>query len=176
MQPIDEDSVSDSSRMALWFTLIVIGVQIVVALVAYPFLPAKIPTHWNAAGEINGYMPKWLGAFFPAGVSIVMTVFLRGIVAVGPRLGRENQRATASQINYVTFGLAVLMLVIQVVSFATALGLPVNATDVIDLVLSLGMILLGNYMGKFRRNFWMGIRTPWTLTRKTVPQSLLDWH
>src|SRR5579883_1480186 len=81
MQPIDEGGISDSSRMALWFTIIVIGVQIVVALVAYPFLPAKIPSHWNAAGEINGYMPKWLGAFFPAGISIVMTVFLRGIVA-----------------------------------------------------------------------------------------------
>lgn len=168
MQPIDEDSISDSSRMALWFTIIVIGMQIIVALVAYPFLPAKIPTHWNAAGQINGYMPKWLGAFFPAGMSIVLTVFLRGIVAIGPRLGRENQRASVSQINYVTFGLAVLMLIIEVISFATALGLPIDPTNVLNLVLSLGMILLGNYMGKFRRNFWMGIRTPWTLTSDTV--------
>ena len=168
MQPIDEDSISDSSRMALWFTIVVIGVQIIVALVAYPFLPARIPTHWDAAGQINGYMPKWLGAFFPAGMSIVLTVFLRGIVAIGPRLGRENQRVTVSQINYVTFGLAVLMLIIQVISFATALGLPVDQANILNLVLSLGMILLGNYMGKFRRNFWMGIRTPWTLTSDMV--------
>jgi uncharacterized membrane protein len=168
MQPIDEGGISDSSRMALWFTIIVIGVQIVVALVAYPFLPARVPTHWNAAGQVNGYMPKWIGAFLPAGVSIVMTVFLRCLVAIGPRLGRENQRATASQINYFTFGMAVLMLIIEVISFATALGLPVDPTNVLSLVLSLGMILLGNYMGKFRRNFWIGIRTPWTLTSDTV--------
>jgi uncharacterized membrane protein len=109
MQPIDEGGISDSSRMALWFTITVIGVQIVLALVAYPFLPAKIPSHWDAAGQINGYMPKWLGAFFPAGMGIVLTVFLRGLVAIGPRLGRENQRVTASQINYVIFGLVVLL-------------------------------------------------------------------
>jgi uncharacterized membrane protein len=168
MQPIDEGGISDSSRMALWFTITVIGVQIVLALVAYPFLPAKIPSHWDAAGQINGYMPKWLGAFFPAGMGIVLTVFLRGLVAIGPRLGRENQRVTASQINYVIFGLVVLLLIFQVVSFAVALGLPIDSASVLNLVLSLGMILLGNYMGKFRRNFWMGIRTPWTLTSDTV--------
>lgn len=168
MQPIDEERGSASSRMALWCTIVVIGVQIILALVAYPFLPAQVPTHWNAAGQINGYMPKWPGVLFPAGASIVLTVFLWGIVARGPRLGQENHRVTASQINYVTFGLAVLLLIIEVISFAVALRLPVDSTSVFLLLPSVAYILLGNYMGKLRRNFWMGIRTPWTLNSDRV--------
>ncbi len=34
---------------------------------------------------------------------------------------------------------------------------------VIDLAVSALFIFIGNYLGKVRRNFWLGIRTPWTL-------------
>jgi len=39
---------------------------------------------------------------------------------------------------------------------------------VMNLALSLLLIFLGNYMGKLRRNFWAGIRTPWTILNETV--------
>ena len=45
---------------------------------------------------------------------------------------------------------------------------PKTENFVINLGMSVLFIFLGNYMGKLRRNFWMGIRTPWTLTSDVV--------
>ena len=48
-----------------------LSVALVVAAVAasfivYPMLPGTVPTHWNAAGQVDGYGPAWMGAFmFP---------------------------------------------------------------------------------------------------------------
>src|SRR5260370_40881496 len=55
------------------------------------------------------------------------------------------------------------MLIVQLTTTAVALGVPIDLTFVICLSISVLFIFIGNYMGKLRRNFWAGIRTPWTL-------------
>jgi len=60
------------------------------------------------------------------------------------------------------------MLLVQIVTTAIALGFPIDMAFVMNLALSLLLIFLGNYMGKLRRNFWAGIRTPWTILNETV--------
>lgn len=48
-----------SSRSMLLFVAFVIAAQILIALVMYPFMPATVSIHWDAAGQVNGYGPKW---------------------------------------------------------------------------------------------------------------------
>ena len=62
------------------------------------------------------------------------------------------------------------MLIIQVVVFAIQFGVAINIVFVVNLAVSALFIFIGNYLGKVRRNFWIGIRTPWTLASKSVPQ------
>jgi len=42
------------------FALLIIAVQILISLATYPFLPDTIPTHWNVAGQVDAYAPKWV--------------------------------------------------------------------------------------------------------------------
>ena len=55
------------------------------------------------------------------------------------------------------------MLVIQIITLAIPLGVSINVSFVINLLVSVLFIFIGNYLGKLQRNFWAGIRTPWTL-------------
>jgi uncharacterized membrane protein len=71
-------------------------------------------------------------------------------------------------VNIILVGVLLLMLVVQLITIATALRVPVDVPLVISLSIGALLILIGNYLGKLRRNFWAGIRTPWTLTNSIV--------
>ena len=54
---------------------------ILIALVAYPFLPALVPSHWNAAGQVDDYLPKAIDlALFPA-ISLFLYFLIRFLVS-----------------------------------------------------------------------------------------------
>lgn len=157
-----------SSRITTWIALSIVVLQILIAFVSYPFLPAQIPSHWNAAGEIDEYLPKAIGlALFPV-ISIFIYFLVRFLVGLGPMLGKQNQRANMQIISIVLVGEVLLMLVLELVTIAAALRLAVNMNFIICIALSALFIFIGNYFGKFRRNFWAGIRTPWTLASDQV--------
>ena len=143
--------------------LIVIGLQIVVAIGTYPFLPSVIPTHWDAAGNVNGYMPKFVNALFAPGVSIGIFLLMRVLPLASPRLSNQDPRATRSIINLLLVGILLFLLVLQIIIVAIALGISINVPFVVNLLVSALFIFIGNYLGKLQRNFWAGIRTPWTL-------------
>jgi uncharacterized membrane protein len=153
---------------ATLFALLIIAVQILVSLLTYPFLPDRVPSHWNAAGQIDGYAPKWVNAvLFPA-LSIGLYVLIRGLVALGPRLGQQNKRTNPELVNLILVGILLFELVIQLAVTAASFNLPVDINFIVSLFISALFMFIGNYLGKLRRNFWAGIRTPWTLVSDVV--------
>jgi uncharacterized membrane protein len=143
--------------------ILIIVAQVLISLATYPFLPNIVPTHWNAAGQIDSYAPKWVNAvLFPA-ISLGMYILIRVLMSAGPRLGYQQQRGMPQVVNLIVVAVLLLLLVVQLTVTAISLGLPVDITFVLSLSLSVLFMFIGNYMGKLRRNFWAGIRTPWTL-------------
>ncbi|HLH62722.1 MAG TPA: SdpI family protein [Ktedonobacteraceae bacterium] len=151
------------------FALAVIVVQILISLITYPLLPARVPMHWNAAGQVDSYGPKWLNAVLFPLISIGVYALIRLLLAAGPRLGTQNaQRANLEVVNLIINAVLLLMLVLQLIVTAISLGVELDINFVIILAVSILFIFIGNYMGKLRRNFWAGIRTPWTLASEVV--------
>ncbi|HXZ05155.1 MAG TPA: SdpI family protein [Ktedonobacteraceae bacterium] len=149
--------------------VMIIIVQILVSIVSYPFLPDSVPSHWDASGQVNGYLPKLVNALLYPLLSIGIYALVRVLMTVGPRLGYQNQRkASVGVVNLILVGVLLFMLIVQLTTTAVALGASIDVTFVICLSISVLFIFLGNYMGKLRRNFWAGIRTPWTLTSDVV--------
>ena len=149
--------------------LLIIVVQILISVVTYPFLPDRVPSHFDASGNVNGYLPKLVNAILLPGISIVLFLVLRFITQIGPNLGYRNQRrANLQVVNLIMVGILLFMLVIQLLTTAYALGAHVDISLVVVLAISVLFMFLGNYMGKLRRNFWAGIRTPWTLASDVV--------
>lgn len=170
MDPFEHNNLSPTalpSRRSIWLAGLIVGVQILISLISYPFLPNQVPSHWNAAGQITSYMPKLLNAVLWPVLSIGIYALVIGLVLAGPKLGRANQRTAVSFTERILVSVLLLLLGIQLLIVAAALKLPVDTTFVITLLVSLLFIFIGNFLGKLRRNFWAGIRTPWTLAGKT---------
>ena len=157
-----------ASHNLTYLILFIIALQVIVSVATYPFLPAIVPSHWDAAGQVNGYTPRWLNAILWPGISIGIYLLIHVLNTVSPRLSNQGQRANKNIINLLLVGILLFMLIVQLATTAIILGFPVDITVVISVALSLLFIFLGNFMGKLRRNFWGGIRTPWTLTNETV--------
>ncbi len=157
-----------SYRATTIIALVIIGLQIAIAAATYPFLPPVVPTHWDASGNVNGYMPKLLNAVFIPLLSIVLFLLLRFVSSISPRLSDQDPRATQKIVGLLLTGILLFMLIIQVIVFAIQLGVAINIVFVVNLAVSALFIFIGNYLGKVRRNFWIGIRTPWTLASDVV--------
>ena len=149
--------------------LAIIAIQIIVGIIGFIVLPDTVPIHWGINGQVNGYGPKWVNTFLFPLISIGTYVLIRVLLAAGPRLGGRQATAANLQIaKIIIAGIILFMLVIQMATIAQSLGARFDITTVITLAISVLFIFIGNYMGKMRRNFWMGIRTPWTLTNTVV--------
>ncbi len=123
---------------------------------------ATVPTHWNAAGEANGFGPAWLSFLMVPAI----TLGLVGLFALIPRIEPRRANLMRSQAAFATVGaaLAVFMLLIQVSVVGAGTGHDIPVTLVFGGGTGLLFMVLGNVMTTIRSNFMFGVRTPWTLS------------
>ncbi|MBE3560792.1 MAG: SdpI family protein [Ktedonobacteraceae bacterium] len=174
MRTVDDNvraAKQESTRSTIVLVSIIIGMQVLIGLVSYPFLPALVPLHWNIAGHVDSYMPKLFNLVFWPVVSLAGFFLIHALEIIGPRLDEDDQgsrRARLAVVERIRIALMLLMTMLQMITIAVALGLMVDVPFVVSLLVSLFYIFTGNYLGKLRRNYWVGIRTPWTLQNDTV--------
>lgn len=137
-----------------------------ISFAAAAYMPASIPVHWNLAGEVDRYGSPWeLALGVPLGASFV--IFLMIVLPlVGPF--EDNFKQFATTYGRIVVLIAGTMLAIQAAVLAKGLGINLPVQAIFLPMLGIMFAMLGNWMGKIRRNFWIGIRTPWTLANDTV--------
>jgi uncharacterized membrane protein len=173
MDPIENDVdtngpvESTSSRSSIILALIIVGVQALTLLFVYPVLPDRVPIHWDINGQINNYAPKASVFLWPL-LSLALFFLIRFLVRIGPRLGQTGPRANGALVDRLLVGIVLFLLFTQLITIAAALSMPINVTFIVSLLMGVLFIFIGNYMGKLRRNYWAGIRTPWTLANDAV--------
>lgn len=151
-------------------TLVISALFVLILLAAFvwlsPHMPAGVPTHWNAQGQVNGYMSPLGAMLTPMIVIAVLALLTLLLPAISPR-----------GFAITPFGsvFALIMLALQAFVLVAALAVLLNAAGhpvPMSLVSMLGigalLMVIGNYMGKVRKNFFIGIRTPWTLASDAV--------
>jgi len=146
--------------------LLVIAASFVFGFYFYQNFPEKVITHWDFAGNPNGYSGKFFGAF---GLPIMFLGFY-GLFLALPLIDPKKQRYREFQKVYHIFKsvlLLVLFAIFLLASFAN-LGYPIAINQVTPILVGVLMIVMGNFMGKIKNNWFMGIRTPWTLSSENV--------
>ena len=145
--------------------LMVIAV-LVATLTVYPHLPERVPSHWNSQGQADAFSAKWtLFATMP-GIMVGLMVLFAGLQWLSPRhFEVDTFRSTYLYIMLVVLG---LFAYVQGVSLWAAAGGHFRMDRVIMGGIGLLIALMGNVMGKVQRNFYIGIRTPWTLANERV--------
>ncbi len=152
--------------MRKWIAPLIVIASVIITAVVFPRLPATIPTHWNLAGEVDGYSGRVWGAWFVPGMLLVMWGMLRWLPAIDPRGPNYTRFAGAFE------GMIVLVMLFvfaaHVVILAAALGQPVQMDRLGPAGLGLLLMGLGNLLPRARPNWFVGIRTPWTLSSDRV--------
>ncbi|MBL8879893.1 MAG: SdpI family protein [Phycisphaerales bacterium] len=129
-------------------------------------LPERVPTHWNWKGEIDGWGPRWQATWMISGVLFGIAALTLGLPLLGPfRRNFEKFRGTYGAIVTAVLG---TFLGLQTLICLASSGANVDIGAGICVFLGGLFVLLGNWFGKIRRNFYVGIRTPWTLANDYV--------
>ena len=123
---------------------------------------AAVPIHWNAAGEADGFASKGFALTLMPATALGIGLLLALIPVLDPR-----KRHIAQSMGFLrTTWLALLLffLVLHLAMGLLYLGWAVPMDRVV--ITSVGglFVVLGNLLGKVRSNFFMGVRTPWTLS------------
>ena len=145
--------------------LLVVGAFFAVT-VQYSSLPDPMPTHWNAAGQVNGWMPKFWGAFFVPLLMAGMWLVFLVLPKISPRGFEMEPFLRAWGILKVT----ILALTAYIGTLALRAARSGGELSPTAIFVGLGILLavIGNLLGKVTRNFFVGIRTPWTLASEEV--------
>ncbi|MFP2895926.1 SdpI family protein [Corallococcus sp. 4LFB] len=132
----------------------------------YGRLPESIPTHWNAEGVVDGYTPKPWGPFVLPLVTAALYLVLVAVPRISPRgYGVARFQGVFEGIQAV---LVAFLFLLNALVLLVGIGVAVPMARVVPAATGLLLVLLGNYMGKFTKNFFCGIRTPWTLASDEV--------
>lgn len=133
-------------------------------LCCYPLLPQTIPTHWNAAGVVDGWGPKYM-ALVLAALPALLLVLLRVVPMIDPK--SENYGRFAVIYQGFTVGITLFMVLMTWLTELWVFGFLPDGSSLIGILVSGGIgvlfILLGNYMPRIRQNYSFGCRTPWAL-------------
>jgi uncharacterized membrane protein len=133
---------------------------------AFPQLPERVATHWNMHGQVDGWSsPLAAAALLPA-----IMLLLGGLFAIIPRIDPRRESYQLHGGTYWTVVNAVLgfMAAVHIVVLGQALGWNLNVRQILGVSLGALFVLIGNLMTRIRPNWFIGIRTPWTLSSDTV--------
>ena len=131
----------------------------------YPFLPDTIPIHWNASGEIDGWGGKW-NIFLLGALPLFNLVLFIILPKIDPK--KENYEKHQKAYVWMQWITGIVFIGLGWLMLSFSMGIKFDMGVVLRLVIGVMFILLGNYMGQLRQNYFVGIKTPWTLADKDV--------
>jgi uncharacterized membrane protein len=152
--------------MRKWISLLIVVAAFTVSAIVYSRLPATIPTHWDLSGQPNGWSSRLWGTW-------LIPIFLLGMWALVQVIPKIDPRGS----NYAKFGgafeaiidtIMLFVLALHIVTLRSALGHPVQMQRVLPIGVGVLLIVIGNLLPRARPNWFVGIRTPWTLSSDRV--------
>lgn len=149
-----------------WFGLVIAALAVALSIWAYPSLPPTVATHWNLRGTPDGFSSRFvavaIGPLLIAGITLLFNVLPK----LDPR--RENYLSFVSTYWLFANAIVVFMLIVHAVVIAAGLGYSVRIDRLMPLFVGLLFVVIGNYLTRVEPNWFVGIRTPWTLSSDRV--------
>lgn len=152
--------------MRKWIAPLIVVASIIITAVVFPRLPETIPTHWNLAGQVDGTSGRAWGAWAMPVLLVLTWGMLRWLPAIDPR--GQNYSRFASAFEGIMVLVMLFVFAAHVVILGAALGLPVSIDRLAPIGMGLLLMGIGNLLPRARPNWFVGIRTPWTLSSDRV--------
>ncbi len=154
-----------SWKSEAWCILVTLA-TVALSFYFYAHFPEQVVGHWNFAGQPDDWTSRAGGAFGMVGVLIFMYVLFLALPMLDPK---KDRYADFEKVYHLFKNIMVTFFaVIYVLSGLYNLGYPIQIQFWVPWLVGLLMILIGNYLGKLKRNWFVGIKTPWTLSSENV--------
>jgi len=152
-------------KRELW-PLAVIALTIAVSAAAYPYLPDRVATHWNAAGIANGWSGRLSAVILTPFIMILLHAILTAVPAIDPL--RANIASFSGSYRAFRIWFLAALAWLHLVILANGAGLAVNVGSAVMLMMAAVFGSLARLLPRTRRNYTIGIRLPWTLESDRV--------
>lgn len=141
-------------------------IPLLFTIFSYGKLPASIPTHWNTAGEVDGWTTKGIVYL----LMMSLPIFFNILLLFAPKL--DAQRADAimkSRIYFVIRASIIAVLsVVLAISVYAGLGHEVPISTIISLMMGIVFLMVAHYLPMTPYNYFVSFRNPWTLYSKEI--------
>lgn len=156
-----------TTRTTTIVVLLLILVATAAGLLLWNQLPEQMASHWNANDEVDGYMSKVWGVFLMPLVSLGLFLLFLVIPNIDPNKANIAEFRESFNLFIVLF--VVFMLYVHALTLAWSLGYTgFRLSTMLLPAMGLLFIFIGFMLRQAKRNFFIGIRTPWTLSSDTV--------
>ena len=143
----------------LLITSIVMILPVLVGVLLWERLPAQIPHHWNAAGEVDGWSSKPFAVF---GMPLLLLA-LQWLCVVATAADPKKAGHSGKVLQLIFWLVPSLSVVVHAMVYTTALGNNVRVEMLMPVLMGLLFAIIGNYLPKCKQNYTIGIKIPWTL-------------
>ncbi len=160
MNPISNPANPTFSLRKESLIFVVLILPFIALAVAWPSLPARVPMHFDAHGNVNRYGSPLELLILP-GINVLVAILLYFIPRLDPK--KANIMASMSAYYWIRFSVAALL------TYCFALTLTTTFNPMLDVMPLIAIGLLGMFCGlgfampKLKQNYMIGIRLPWTL-------------
>ncbi|MFC1755209.1 SdpI family protein [Thermoproteota archaeon] len=153
-------------RKINYLFIIIILATLIASIYFYDDVPDQVPTHWNTAGEVDDYSSKAFGMFMMPGLLILMYA----LYLVVPRITvfKKNFDQSRKAYDCIFSAIFLFFLLMYAATLFASLGYAVKINYIVMVGIALLFYCIGHALKFVKRNFFMGIRTPWTLSSDIV--------
>ena len=149
-------------------SMLLIFLAVGVTVVFYNQMPDPVPTHFSIDGTPDGFTAKPWGAYLLVLTMLGTLVLFWLIPVISPKGFRVDKFRRAYGIIKLTLMVFMFLINLVVIFRSISANLPIDR--IMPGLVGLFFMVLGNFLGKVTKNFFIGIRTPWTLASEEVWQ------
>ena len=140
-------------------TSIVTLIPVLAGIILWRFLPQEVPSHWNAAGEVDGWSSRAFTVFGLPLILLAVQWFVAFVVGADPK----NRNISGTVMKLTFWMIPFLSLMVNTAVYLTALGVKVPMERITPVFIGVLFIALGVYMPRCKQNYTVGFKCSWTL-------------
>ncbi len=145
--------------------LIIVALPFVYLGYVYGDLPETVPTHWNIKGEIDNWGSKSILWIIP----FATTLFAYILLSIAPKIDPKGQiKQMGAKFYKLKFVLVLFLSALALYVLYVTQQQQMSSPQLIFVIIGVFITALGNYMPSVKPNYFIGLRSPWTLESASV--------
>lgn len=149
-----------------WFSVVLIIISFISGIYFSQNFPSRVATHWGLNGQVDGYSGPLMAAFMLPLLMLVMYIVFLITPYLDPK--KDQYAAFAGVYHKLKDLIIVFVFILYILTGVNGLGYTINISLYVPVMVGALFAIIGLLLKNVKMNWFMGIRTPWTMSSETV--------